>query len=117
MNKEFNTFMAQLRGFNSQRELDTTEITNLHNALMALDVPHEFITHEIGNGKHLYYPNKEDVICSAVTFLGSYGDRNGLIEIMGLLTEDEQACDDVVGYLTATEVCRRILEHWNSIQE
>lgn len=62
-------------------------------------------------------------IVSAIEGLGTYGyggighgfdgtdETDGdLIEIMGLLTPEEEKYDSVVGYLTAEEVFRRIKE-------
>ena len=46
--------------------------------------------------------------------MGSYGYKDGLIEIMGLLTEEEREQDDVVGYLTPEEVFRRIKRDWET---
>ena len=68
----------------------------------------------------VYYPDGERMI-SAIEGYGSYGfggwdhgtlgtdEKDGdLIEIMGLLTPEEQQYDSVKGYLTAEEVFRRI---------
>lgn len=70
----------------------------------------------------IYYPDGKRMI-SAIEGYGSYGyggfdhglhgtdEKDGdLIEIMGLLTPEEQENDSVVGYLTAEEVFRRIKE-------
>ena len=70
----------------------------------------------------VYYPDGKRMI-SAIEGYGSYGYGSGdhglfgtnekdgdLIEIMGLLTPEEQQYDSVVGYLTAEEVFRRIKE-------
>lgn len=45
-----------------------------------------------------------DVICHK----GSYGYEEGLLEIMGLLTEEEAEEDSVLGYLSAEDVIERI---------
>lgn len=58
------------------------------------------------------YMRDENVICSAIWGPNSYGYEEGQIEIMGLLTEEEQERDNVVGYLTPEEVFRRIKEDW-----
>ena len=42
---------------------------------------------------------------------GTYGSNWGLLEIQGLLTEEELKNDSVVGYLTALEICTRIDKH------
>lgn len=70
----------------------------------------------------IYRPDGERLI-SAIEGYGTYGyggwdhgtgdtdEKDGdLIEIMGLLTPEEQEHDSVVGYLTAEEVFRRIKE-------
>lgn len=71
----------------------------------------------------IVYKENGDRLVSAVEGWGTYGYGNAthgidgsdetdgdLIEIMGLLTPDEEECDIVVGYLTAEEVFRRITE-------
>ena len=46
-------------------------------------------------------------LCDVVYHLGSYGYDEGLLEIMGGLTEEEDKYDEVLGYLTAEEVFKR----------
>ena len=54
----------------------------------------------------IYYPNREDPVCDVICHKYSYGGDHGLLEIMGLVSED---CDDSVeGYLTAEEIFQRI---------
>jgi hypothetical protein len=48
---------------------------------------------------------------------GSYGNESDLLEIMGLLTPEEQEFDRVLGNLSAQEVFSRIKTHWDSTQE
>ena len=60
----------------------------------------------------VWYVRDGNVICSAIWGVGSYGYKDELIEIMGLLTEEERERDDVVGYLTPEEVFRRIKRDW-----
>ena len=62
----------------------------------------------------VWYKRDGNVICSAIWGVGSYGYKDGLIEIMGLLTEEERERDDVVGYLTPEEVFRRIKRDWET---
>ncbi len=93
-------------------------ILNLHSALNALEIPHEFSRHEFDSeGFHLYYPDKVNTVCSVILTRFSYGSQYGLLEIMGLLTPEEREYDDVVGSLTATEVCKRILEDYIESQK
>ena len=49
-----------------------------------------------------------DAICHS----GSYGHKDGLIEVWGL----PQCQDDVIGYLTAEDVFQRIKKHWKRIK-
>ena len=64
------------------------------------------------DGAVLKYPSIEKEVCSVICHKGSYGHAKGLLEIMGLLTEEEEACDAVVGWLTAEDVFTRIAEHY-----
>lgn len=65
-------------------------------------------------GRDAVYSTKHDMICvcSAIWGYGSYGYEEGLIEIMGLLTPEEEEYDSVKGYLTADNVFNRIKKHW-----
>ena len=112
------------------------EIHRLHEMLTEAGIEHEWrdrtpdFNHEryeklgINWGWQVivYYPDGERMI-SAIEGYGTYGyggwdhgslgstEKDGeLIEIMGLLTPEEQEWDSVVGYLTAEEVFRRIKE-------
>jgi len=51
------------------------------------------------NGEYLW-----DAICQ----YGSYGYEEGLLEIMGVIVDEEKAGDSVEGYLTADEVIERV---------
>lgn len=55
----------------------------------------------------------EKRVCSAIQTNFSYGHELDLIEIMGLLTEEEREEDSVKGWLAAEEVFKRIEKHWN----
>lgn len=61
------------------------------------------------DGYHICYP-KQGVLCkcSVIEHEGSYGHDKDLLEIMGLLTEEEKAADEVAGWLTAEDVFGRI---------
>lgn len=74
----------------------------------------------------IVYEANGDRLVSAIEGYGTYGfgnithgmdgsdERDGdLIEIMGLLTPEEEEDSSVVGYLTAEEVFRRIKEAWD----
>lgn len=55
---------------------------------------------------------KEEAIrlVSAIEGSGTYGSEDDLLEIMGLLTEEEKKEDTVVGWLTAENVFNRIMK-------
>lgn len=55
--------------------------------------------------------NNEKRIISIVQGYGTYGEEDDLLEIMGLLTEEEEKIDDVTGYLTAEDVFNRIVKY------
>lgn len=99
------------------------QIKRLSDRLTALKIPHvnmgecilfkERMVDYIFNSKIIY--NKAwmqaDVICKP----GSYGYDDGLFEIMGadLMTPEECAQDDVVGYLTMEDVIERIVKAYH----
>lgn len=56
-------------------------------------------------------------ICSVICGHGTYGGVEGLLEIMGLLTPDEEERDSVVGWLSAEDVFNRIKNHYDSNKE
>ena len=81
-------------------------IALLENAHVPYETrPHWFDTIQIG------YPNFENTVCDVVCFRGSYGYEQGLLEIMGLVDEEEVG-DTVEGYLTATEIFQRIYDDY-----
>ena len=66
------------------------------------------------------FPGIENIgrcVCSVVCGHGSYGGNEGLLEIMGLLTPEEEEQDSVVGWLTAEDVFDRIKNHYDSNKE
>lgn len=86
------------------------EMTKLAALLEQSHVPFEMRDHW-SNTKQLCYPNCENVVCDAVCFPGSYGYSDGLLEIMGLVDEEEVG-DTVEGWLSAVEVFQRIYKHY-----
>lgn len=54
-------------------------------------------------------------VCSVILTTGSYGHEKGLLEISGLMTEEEydETGDSVLGYLDAVNVFERIKKHFN----
>lgn len=70
------------------------------------------------NHDHICYPDHgENRVCSIIFGKGTYGYERGRLEIMGLLTPEEEEWDDVVGYLTADDVFERIKNHWELNKE
>lgn len=83
-----------------------TAIFKLDKALNIVNIEHQFIdrSNEFGEDYQILIPGVVSVIQSPY----SYGGNDDLLEIMGLLTEEESQYDDVVGYLTPQEVFNRI---------
>lgn len=61
--------------------------------------------------------DNEKRIISIVQGYGTYGEEDDLLEIMGLLTEEEEKIDDVTGYLTAEDVFNRIVKYFKDKSE
>jgi hypothetical protein len=91
-------------------KVDFTQINLLEKGLKKLNIPFE--TEELFGGKQICYPNMKKVTCSVICHSLSYGHEEGLLEIMGLLTEEEKLEDDVVGFLTAKDVLTRIFSDY-----
>ena len=92
-----------------------TEIIKLHDMLKAAGITHEF--KKFMDGWQVIYPADGPArVMDAVQNFGSYGADENLLEIMGLLTPEEEKHDTVLGYLTAKDVFARIQEHWGSEQ-
>ncbi len=88
------------------------EIKRLHKMLNEANIPHTFTDDMFESW--IMYPSYQIVIekdgtrlCDVVYFNGSYGYEEGLLEIMGGLTEEERGYDEVLGCLTADEVFKR----------
>ncbi len=92
-----------------------TEMRKLEIMLNTFNVPFEITRHYSGT-KQIWYPNCENPICDVICFGetnlgGSYGHEKGLLEIMGLVNEEETD-DSVEGYLTAEEVFERMWDDY-----
>ena len=94
------------------------EIFKLKELLEEAKIPHEFVNWlEKGwttwEKYQIVYPTfHPDVrICSCIIGPHTYGGENGLLEIMGLLTDEELEHNSVVGHLTAEDVFNRIKKH------
>ena len=86
------------------------EILKLKEMLEKAGIPFEFS--DMWGGYHLCYPNNKTTVCSVIEHDGSYGREQDLLEIMGLLTDEELQDDDVVGFLSAENVFERIKKHY-----
>ena len=62
------------------------------------------------------FNNKKRII-SIVQGYGTYGEEDDLLEIMGLLTEEEEKIDDVTGYLTDEDVVNKIVKYFKNKSE
>lgn len=119
MNDVNDLFESVFRAFgmstNGKTESDYKEIVKLSEMLKEAGIPFEFSN--LNGGYHIEYPNGENRVCSVVEHSFSYGADDDLLEIMGLLTEEEQEEDvgdesAVKGYLTAEDVFGRISRHY-----
>lgn len=99
------------------------EIFRLKKMLDEAKIPYEFSNCGFPfknfriQGYQLCYPysfqsENGNCICSVIEHYGSYGNEQDLLEIMGLLTEEENKADSVKGYLTAEDVFARIKSHY-----
>lgn len=86
------------------------EIRRLNKLLKKASIPHTM--ERLFDGWRICYPSAKNCTMDAIEHFGSYGEEKDLIEIMGLLTAEEQKIDCVVGYLSATDVFERIKQHY-----
>lgn len=87
-----------------------SEMEKLEKMLKDAGIPYEVACTSFGEPQ-IIYPNSKDKVCDAICQHGSYGYEDGLLEIMGLVDEEEIG-DVVEGWLTADEVFKRIKKHW-----
>lgn len=93
-------------------DINFEEFDKLEHLLVDAGIPYE--KQRNFGGKQIAYPRfGDDRVCSVILHKGSYGREKGLLEIMGLLTDEEYECDSVAGYLTADDVFNRIKKHWD----
>lgn len=102
-------------------EYKFTEIYKLKEMLEIAKIPFVFtdrsveaVMYKMPN-LHLEYPVSgitKGRVCSVIQSTISYGRESDLLEIQGLLTEEEMECDSVAGYLTAENVFSRIYKHY-----
>lgn len=84
------------------------EFFPLLTRLVKNDIP--FDVRRMYDGFQMFYPNIENRECSVIIHSGSYGNQEGLLEIMGLI-EDESG-DSVVGRLHEYEIFNAIFNHY-----
>lgn len=89
-----------------------TEILKLDEMLTEANIPHT-LERFLDGWQVVYSTPIDGRVADAIEHCGSYGRDENLIEIMGLLTPEEEDEDSVLGYLTAEEVFERMSEHWN----
>ena len=89
------------------------EIIKLHKLLNDANIPNT-LQPQFDGWQIIYSCDGKKRIADVIEHRGSYGADENLLEIMGLLTEDEKADDDVLGYLTAENVFERIYKHWEA---
>ena len=90
------------------------EIFRLKEMLEKATIPFKF-KHVFRNGYQIVYPN-DTFICSVIEHDFSYGSDEDLLEIMGLLTNEERKFDSVKGWLTAENVFERIKKHYEEVK-
>lgn len=88
------------------------EMDKLEQMLKENNIPYEVAVNNYSGMKQIWYPNKEEAISDAICHNGSYGFKEGLLEIMGLTLNN----DTVEGWLTAEEVCYRWAIHYRIVK-
>lgn len=85
------------------------EIFRLKEMLEKAGIPFIFKEHnDYRDGYQILYPADTERACSVIEHEYSYGHEQDLLEIMGLLTDEESQYDSVVGHLSAENVFERI---------
>lgn len=87
--------------------IDITEMCYLMNHLIIEKIPFQVEADYCGYPQ-VFYPQRGNCKCSVICNDVSYGGKEGLLEIMGLLTKEEEENDSVIGYLHAENVLERI---------
>lgn len=93
-----------------------TQMELLIETLETIGIPFEVTEHTFTHTKQVWYPSKAEPVCDVICHEFSYGGDEGLLEIMGLLTDEEAEMDSVVGWLDAANVATRIASHWVKTQ-
>lgn len=90
------------------KQLYEKPLRELEKLLEEAGVPYTFEKSQFLHGGQIVVNIGErnvDAICK----YGSYGSEEGLLEIMGGLTEEEHRKDFVLGFLTPEEVAKRFI--------
>ena len=91
-----------------------TEMQKLINMLAKADIPYELTVQPFTNTIQVWYPTQANPVTDVICHEYSYGGKEGLLEIMGLVNEKNTGGDSVEGYLTADEVFERIAKHYRT---
>lgn len=103
--------------------VELKEIFKLKVMLDNVNIPYEFLDRSyINYEKHelerpfyqiiVYDKETNNRLISVIEGYGTYGVNSDLLEIQGLLTDEESENDSVVGYLTAENVFKRIKDNY-----
>ena len=95
-------------GYELNREIDFSQMVALEKALLAVGVPCE--RRRLYDGWQICYPSIENRVADVICHYGSYGAYDGLLEIWGLVSDDNE--DTVEGYLNAGECFNLIWRHY-----
>ena len=90
------------------------EILKLDKMLTEAGIPHTL--DRFFDGWRVCYPVRMNRVCDAIEHHCNYGREADLLEMMGLLTHEEEERDRVVGHLTEEDVFGRIKKHWEEKQ-
>lgn len=94
------------------KDEDYKEIFVLKEGLEEAGIPFSFS--EKDDGFQIMYPDSENCICSVIENSESYGSDRDLLEIEGLLSEEERInSDNTVGWIKADEVFERIVNDFD----
>ena len=105
--KLFNDRASEIDEANAAKKF--SEIIKLKGMLEAENIPFEFHYMPDLHGFQICYPKGGDKrVCSIIEHVHSYGNERNLLEIMGLLTDEELECNSVVGGLSAENVLKRV---------
>jgi len=108
---EVNAFVDALKHQTQiNRQSPYQEIRKLMRMLSDYGIPYS--VYDMNDGINIQYPGDNTFVCSVIKHAFSYGGQLDLLEIMGLLTEEERKHDSVKGWMTAKEVFKRIYNHY-----